>query len=138
MFSTPLTDLLAGTAAYPDTVNAHNPEDPDNPIQPFWAGDEGAHLQPLVPLQAIADYFMQDPSDNPVLLPDPGDVLENGALLGLDYLNNYNPFVTGSFLYWGSPTLYSVPALLAGLVQNVTGIPNQFIETRPVARGNRP
>ena len=33
----------------------------------------------------------------------------------------------GSFLYWGAPTLYSVPALLAGLVQNVTGIPNQFV-----------
>ena len=35
--------------------------------------------------------------------------------------------MTGSFLYWGAPTLYSVPALLAGLVQNFTGIPNQFI-----------
>ena len=80
-------------------------------------------------LQAIADYFMQDPSENPVILPDPGDVLQNAALLGLDYLNNYNPLVTGSFLYWGAPTLYSVPALLAGLVQNLTGIPNQFIET---------
>jgi hypothetical protein len=132
MFSTPLTDLLAGTTAYPNTVNAYNPDDPKNPIQPFWADASttpNAHLQPLGALQAIADYFMQDPSDNPVLLPDPGDVLENGALLGLDYLANYNPFVSGSFLYWGAPTLYSVPALLAGLVQNVTGIPNQFIET---------
>ena len=35
--------------------------------------------------------------------------------------------MTGSFLYWGAPTLYSVPALLAGLVQNFTGIPNQFV-----------
>jgi len=122
MFSTPLTDLLAGTT-YPDTVNAF----PN--IQPFWAGEDGAQLQPLVPLQAIADYFMQDPSDNPVILPDPGVVLSDAGKLGVDYLTDYNPFVTGSFLYWGAPTLYSVPALLAGLVQNLTGIPNQFIET---------
>ena len=34
MFSTPLTDLLAGTT-YPDTVNASNPDyDPDLPIGP--------------------------------------------------------------------------------------------------------
>ena len=128
MFSTPLPDLLAGTT-YPDTVNAYNPADPTIPCNRFGPADEGAHLEPLMALQAIADYLMQDPSENPVILPDPGGVLSDAGKLGLAYLNDYNPLVTGSFLYWGAPTLYSVPALLAGLVQNITGIPNQFIET---------
>ena len=39
MFSTPLTACLP-ERRYPDTVNAYNPDDPDNPIQPFWAGDD--------------------------------------------------------------------------------------------------
>jgi hypothetical protein len=82
-----------------------------------------------VALQAIADYFMQDPSENPVILPDLVGVLSNAVLLGVDFFNISNLFQTGSFLYWGAPTLWSVPALLAGLVQNFTGIPNQFIET---------
>ena len=97
------------------------------PSKPVWANQPGAQLNPLGLAQVFADYLMQDPSDNPVILPNPGDVLRNGALLGLDYLNDYNPLVQGSFLYWGAPTLWSVPALLAGLVQNFTGIPNQFI-----------
>ena len=111
MFSTRSQTLLAGTAAYPDTVNAYDPADPRH----FPCNRSGptrrtpnAHLQPLVALQAIADYFMQDPSDNPVIVARPAGRPRNGALLGLAYLNDYNPFVTGSFLYWGSPTLYSV------------------------------
>ena len=81
MFSTPLPDLLSGTT-YPNTVNAYNPADPDNPLQPFWAGDEGARLEPLKALQAIAEYLMQDPSENPVILPDPGEVLSKPGSSG--------------------------------------------------------
>jgi hypothetical protein len=120
MFQTPLTALLAGTT-FPDTVNAF----PN--IKPVWAGQPGAQLNPLGLGQVFADYLMQDPSDNPIMLPNAGDVIANAIQLGVDYQNDYNPLATGSFLYWGAPTLYSVPALLAGLVQNFTGIPNQFL-----------
>lgn len=132
VFSTPLTDLLSGTP-YPNTVNGYDPNNPPDYVhQPFWADASttpDAQLEPLKALQAVADYFMQDPSGNPVMLPNFGDVLTNAVKLGVDFYNDYNPLVTGSFLYWGAPTLWSVPALLAGLVQNFTGIPNQFIET---------
>jgi len=126
MFQTPLTALLAGTT-FPDTVNAIDPATGLPTIKPVWAGQPGAQLNPLGLAQVFADYFMQDPSDNPVMLPNAGDVIANSLALGVDYQNDYNPLVPGSFLYWGAPTLYSVPALLAGLVQNVTGIPNQFV-----------
>jgi hypothetical protein len=122
VFQTPLTALLSpeGTT-FPDTVNAF----PN--IKPVWAGEDGAQLNPLGLAQVFADYFMQDPSDNPVMLPNLGDVVANSVQLGVDFQNDYNPLVPGSFLWWGAPTLYSVPALLAGLVQNFTGIPNQFV-----------
>ena len=96
-------------------------------IKPVWAGQPGAQLDPLGLLQVFGDYLTQDPSQNPVMLPNLGDVSSNLVKVGVDYLNDYNPLVTGSFLYWGAPTLWSVPALLAGLVQNFTGIPNQFV-----------
>ncbi|GFG54687.1 hypothetical protein CQY20_25180 [Mycolicibacterium agri] len=119
VFVTPLSELLSGTT-FPETVNAF----PD--VQPIWAG-EPAKLEPLVPLQAIADYFMQDPSDNPILLPDPAEVLSDFVKLQIDIATNFNPVARGSFLYWGAPTLYSIPAGMAGAVQNFTGIPNQFL-----------
>jgi hypothetical protein len=127
MFQTPLTDLLSGEYNYPNTVNAVDPATGKPASQPFWAGDPGDQLNPLVPFQAIAENLMQDPSQNPVRFPDLADVLSNALKVPVNYLNDYNPLVTGSFLYWGAPTLYSVPALLAGLVQNFTGIPNQFV-----------
>ena len=127
MFQTPLTDLLSGEYNYPNTVNAVDPATGKPASQPFWAGDPGDRLNPLVPFQAIAENLMQDPSQNPVRFPDLADVLSNLLKVPVNYLNDYNPLVTGSFLYWGAPTLWSVPALLAGLVQNFTGIPNQFV-----------
>ena len=78
--------------------------------------------------------LMQDPSQNPIRLPNVGDVASNLVKLGVDMITDFNPFITGSFLFWGAPTLYSVPAALAGLVQNFTGIPNQFVGIGAVAR----
>jgi hypothetical protein len=126
VFQTPLTSLLSGTnpdgspLLFPDTVNAF----PN--IMPVWAG-EPAQLNPLVPFQAIAGNLTQDPSQNPIQFPNLGAVGSNLVTLGGDFITDFNPFATGSFVYWGAPTLYSVPAALAGLVQNFTGIPNQFV-----------
>lgn len=43
-----------------------------------------------------------------------------------DLIDDYNPLRDGSFLYWGAPALYTVPALLAGLLSRITGIDNPF------------
>ena len=118
--------LLSGTT-FPDTINAYNPADPANPLQPVWAGEPGAQLDPLGLLQGLGQSLTQDPSQNPIRLPNVGDVASNLVKLGVDMITDFNPFITGSFLFWGAPTLYSVPAALAGLVQNFTGIPNQFV-----------
>jgi hypothetical protein len=62
------------------------------------------------------------------MLPNPANVIQSVVKLSneINYLD-FNPFVQGSFLYWGSPTLYSVPAAVGGIVQQFTGIPNQFL-----------
>jgi hypothetical protein len=72
MFQTPLTALLAGTT-FPDTTNAIDPET-GKPIKPVWAGQPGAQLDPLGLAQVLAETLMQDPSDNPVMLPNRWDV----------------------------------------------------------------
>ena len=40
----------------------------------------------------------------------PQDVLPNLALLGKDVLNDFDPFIEGSFVYWGADSLYSIPS----------------------------
>ena len=120
---TPLASLLAGTT-FPDTIQG-DIGDPFLPV--IWAG-EPAQLNPLAPLEAIAANLTASPADNPILLPDPANVISSFGQLFNDALTNFNPFVTGSFGYWGAPTLYSVPALLAGLLERFTGIPNQFVD----------
>lgn len=120
---TPLASLLAGTT-FPETIQG-TIGDPFLPV--IWAG-EPAQLNPLAPLEAIAANLTASPADNPILFPDPTNVMSSAGQLFNDLLTNFNPFVTGSFLYWGAPTLYSVPALSAGLLERFTGIPNQFVD----------
>ena len=56
------------------------------------------------------------------------DVLPNLALLGKDLINDFNPFIQGSFVYWGADTLYSIPSVIGGLVHDFSlgMIPNEF------------
>ena len=113
---------------YPDTVNASIPNMPIR-YNRFGPASQVRTWNRCWPCKRSPTILCKIRVKTRCMLPDLEGVLRNGALLGLDFLNDYNPLVTGSFLYWGAPTLYSVPALLAGLVQNITGIPNQFIET---------
>ena len=50
------------------------------------------------------------------------------AQLGQDIFNDFDPFIQGSFVYWGADTLYSIPSLISGLVHDVSLglIPNEF------------
>ena len=46
--------------------------------------------------------------------------------LAQDILDDFNPFQTGSFLYWGAPADYSIPSAIGGTITDFTGIPNQW------------
>jgi hypothetical protein len=132
----PLTALLSGTTFPTYQTNTMGQDSPTGIINvgppgaeqvAIWSG-EPAQLNPLAPLQALAANLTADPADNPIMLPDPATLIESVIKLsnGINY-TGFNPFVQGSFLYWGAPTLYSVPAAIGGLVQTFTGIPNQFL-----------
>jgi hypothetical protein len=142
---TPLASLLNGTT-FPtileDTVGKDvgsviNIGDPATPVNVptvdgmtpgtgvIWSGQD-AQLNLLDPLQAIAGNLTASPSLHPIEFPNIGDVFTNGVKLAQDVSNDFNPFQTGSFLFWGAPTDYSVPAALAGILEEFTGIPNQF------------
>ncbi len=130
---TPLADLLAGTTfptTLTDTIGQNSSTGIVN-VEPkgsvaIWSG-EPAQLQPLAPLQAIGANLTGSPAQNPIMLPNPASLIENVIKLSneINYLS-FNPFVTGSFLYWGAPTAYSIPSAIGGTIQDFTGIPNQF------------
>jgi hypothetical protein len=63
------------------------------------------------------------------MLPNIGDVFDSAVKLGQDLTNDFDPFIQGSFVYWGAPTLYSIPSLIGGLVHSFTLglIPNEFV-----------
>jgi hypothetical protein len=63
------------------------------------------------------------------MFPDIQGVFDNAVKLGQDFLNDFNPFVEGSFIYWGAPTLYSIPAVIGGLIHTATLglVPNEFL-----------
>jgi hypothetical protein len=80
----------------------------------------------------------ESPSADPILLPDLGSVATNLTSLFSDFSNDFNPFITGSFVYWGAPTLYSIPAAIGGTIQDLTGIPNQFGFPADQVQGSEP
>jgi PE family len=132
--ATPISSLLSGTtfpSTLTDTVGQNvgsvinvGPNPPGTDLA-IWAG-EPAKLTIGAEWQAVAANLTASPAQNPIMLPDPAGVVSNAALLGNDFLTNFNPFVTGSFLYWGAPTDYSIPSAIGGTIQDFTGIPNQF------------
>jgi hypothetical protein len=118
---TSLESLFTGTN-FPDTLQG----DISDPLGQFviWANQPGANL--LEPLQALAGSLTADPSTNPIEFPDLGSVFTNSVQLFEDNMNDFNPFVTGSFLYWGAATDYSIPSAIGGTIEDFTGIPNQW------------
>ena len=139
---TPLTTLLSPGAHFPttvaDTVDSGNPGitnlyylfdqliSPNSPSNVIWSDQPGAQINLLEPLQAIAGNLTASPSEDPIQFPDLGSVFSNALTLGKDIVNDFNPFVEGSFLWWGAPTDYSIPAAIGGTITDFTGIPNQF------------
>jgi hypothetical protein len=91
----------------------------------IWSG-QPARLDLLAPLQAFGANMTASPAQNPIMFPDPANVFSSAAQLGNDIVSDFNPFETGSFVYWGAPYAYSIPSVIGGTIQNLTGIPNQF------------
>jgi hypothetical protein len=91
----------------------------------IW-GDQPGQLDPLTFLTALGSNLTSSPANNPIQFPDIGGVFTNGVKLAQDIFNDFNPFQTGSFLYWGAAKDYSIPSALGGTIQDFTGIPNQW------------
>jgi hypothetical protein len=143
---TPLTSLLSGTNLpttledtvgmnFPGILNSIDPQVTVPTIDSLTPGTLGtgviwsglpAQLNLLDPVQAIAGNLTASPSENPIQLPDLGNVFTSGVTLAQDILDDFNPFQTGSFLYWGAPADYSIPSAIGGTITDFTGIPNQW------------
>jgi hypothetical protein len=143
----PLPSLLSGTnflTTLEDTVGANPGNIINVPLTPpnvpvtvptvdgmttgtgdIWSG-QSAQLNLLDPLQAIAGNLTASPSSNPIEFPNIGDVFTNGGKLAQDISNDFNPFQTGSFLFWGASADYSIPSAIGGTITDFTGIPNQW------------
>jgi hypothetical protein len=101
-----------------------DPSTPDG-SEVIWSGQTVTASNPFD--QTMAD-LMAPPSDDPIQIPTPADLLMNAEVLGYDILYDFTPFETGSFLYWGAPTLYSIPSLIGGmLLHDVFGLPNEWL-----------
>ncbi|WP_343571834.1 hypothetical protein [Mycobacterium sp.] len=129
-----------------DTIGEHgtaSPTFPDGVVNvgpagfqdtAIWSGQpvelNGQPFNPLLEtFQAIWQNAVESPLNNPIMLPNIGDVFASAAKLGQDLINDFDPFIQGSFAYWGADTLYSIPSLINGLVHDVSLglIPNEFI-----------
>jgi hypothetical protein len=134
-FHQPLTELLSGTYTFPtvleDTVGGTGVTSATGVINSggtagndvIWSG-QPFNLED--PLTSLAANLTGSPASNPIEIPNPEAILTNAIQLFSDINYDFNPFTTGSFLYWGAPTDYSIPAVIGGMLQNFTGIPNQF------------
>jgi hypothetical protein len=134
-FHVPLQDLLDGYT-YPtvleDTVGSTSATGVINAggtagEDVIWSGQHFT-LDPTLGLDSIWTNLTSSPADDPIQFPSLDSLLLNSELLTYFINYDFNPFVEGSFIYWGAPTLYSVPAALGGLVNELTDgrIPNEF------------
>jgi hypothetical protein len=95
----------------------------------IWSGQQ-VPINPLLePFEAIWQNAIESPSLNPIQLPNIGDVFDSAVKLGQDLINDFNPFIEGSFVYWGADTLYSIPSVIGGLIHTLSLglIPNEFV-----------
>jgi hypothetical protein len=94
----------------------------------IWSGQPT--INPLLePFQAIWQNATASPGSDPIQLPNIVDVFDNVIKLNGDFSQDFDTFITGSYLYWGAPTLYTIPSLIAGVVHSLSLglIPNEFV-----------
>ncbi|MGH3562694.1 MAG: hypothetical protein ACRDTN_13070, partial [Mycobacterium sp.] len=140
-FNVPLNDAVTGVEVgknFGADFGGGTATDPnDTSIDPMgipisWAG-QTVQFDPFFFITSFLNSLAMDPTtsgntiaDYSQWLTDPSSFVQPFLLDLQDVVNDFNPFVDGSFIYWGAPTMYTVPALLAGLVSSLTGIANPF------------
>ncbi len=92
----------------------------------IWSGQH-VTLSPNLDLSAILTNLESSPSADPIQFPTLANLLTDNELLAYDFNYDFNFGVEGSFLYWGAPSLYSIPDLIGGELKDLTGIPNEFL-----------
>jgi hypothetical protein len=95
----------------------------------IWSG-QPITINPLLePFEAIWQNATASPGSDPIQLPNIADVFANLIKLNGDLTADFDPFITGSYLYWGASTLYTIPSLIGGLVHSLSLglIPNEFV-----------
>jgi hypothetical protein len=135
-FHTPLSTVLSPGYTFPTVIQnvaSDNtavdttgvPGNTPNGLDVIWSGQQPGPLED--PFASVMANLTASPASDPIHIPNPVTFAENEIdLFYNDFNSTFDPFITGSFLYWGAPTLYTIPALLGGFFQDLTGIPNQF------------
>jgi hypothetical protein len=101
-----------------------DPSTPDG-SEVIWSGQ---HVVASNPFDAITTNLMASPADDPIQIPTVSSLLLDAEVLAYDINYDFNPFEMGSILYWGAPTLYSIPSLIGGmLLHDVFGLPNEWL-----------
>jgi hypothetical protein len=139
-FNVPLNDLLTGVKVgldfgkYSSDPDSTAVDPTDDPISPMglpisWAG-QTVQFDPFFFVTSFLKSLAMDPSTNtnPIdaygsLLTDPSQLLGPLQYIG-DLFNDFFGLFPGSFVYWGAPAFYTVPALVGGLISEFTGIAN--------------
>jgi hypothetical protein len=117
-FKVPLSELLSGYTfpASGPTVTADG-----QPV--VWAGTT-VQLQPRLPFQSFAQSLTATPTGIETV---PGDEVLSTFVRYVEDCNDFNPFATGSFVYWGAASLYDVPNLLGGIYAHSMHTTNPFM-----------
>ena len=117
----------AASATFPDGVVNVGPLGTETTA--IWSGQQVPFNPLLQPFEAIWQNAIEGPANNPIMLPDIGNVFDSAAKLGQDITNDFDPLIQGSFAYWGADTLYSIPSVIGGLVHDASLglIPNEFV-----------
>ncbi len=130
-YPTTTTDTIgengAATSVFPDGVVNVGP--PGTETTAIWSGQQVPFNPLLEPFEAIWQNAVEGPANNPIMLPNIGDLFDSAVKLGQDLVNDFDPLIEGSFAYWGADTLYSVPSAIGGLVHDASLglIPNEFV-----------
>jgi PE family len=112
-FKVPPSQLLSGY-----TFPASGPTVTADGVPVVWAG-QTVKFVPGLAVESFAHSLTATPTGIEHI---PGNEVIPTLTMRLADVNDFNPFVTGSFVYWGGPTLYNVPALLGGLVTGNVGL----------------
>jgi hypothetical protein len=117
-FKVLLAPLLSGYT-FPDT----GPTVTADGVPVVWHG-QTVQLVPGLAVESFAQSLTATPTG--IQHIPLNEVLPTAVQLAVD-CDDFNPFVRGSFLYWGGPTLYGVPSAVTGLVTGPLGLDNPFL-----------